>query len=407
MPHRQVFACVAQSVSGKSFVRAIGCLRVSRANLFCLMTRPQVPLLLFAAALFCSSSSSLLPPRPVIRSFPDRAALSRALADAVYREVRAWSVTQLKEEHPRPFLVALSGGSLPSLLVEGLKKHPQQAGMELHEWTIFLADERVVPEGDPRSNLEAIHAKLFDEDMLAYTEKHGGPPMVFGIEGGMLRDMGAGEVAKTGDGMEAYNLSTPEGMEAYSASSSGTGSGGAGLMTPKEIASNYQDLLTSVAEHDDPSTPPVFDLVLLGMGEDGHTASLFPGHPLLEETTRWVAEIENSPKLPPKRVTLTFPVLNAARAVFFVTAGAGKADSLGKVAASYAVGGYTNDTAARRGLLPAAQVRPAAGKLEWFVDDAASAQVPAGAKEEPAWAFVKEYGPIETVRGMVHPRDEL
>jgi 6-phosphogluconolactonase len=100
--------------------------------------------------------------------------------------------------------------------------------------------------------------------------------------------------------------------------------------------------------------PPVLDVVLLGLGEDGHTASLFPGHPALEERTRRVLAIANSPKPPPERLTLTLPALLSARAVLGVTAGAGKRDAVRRMLAG-------ED-------LPAARVHNA----EWLVDRTAA-----------------------------------
>ena len=114
-----------------------------------------------------------------------------------------------------------------------------------------------------------------------------------------------------------------------------------------------------------PGRFPRFDLILLGMGEDGHTASLFPGHPALDETRRWVVPIADSPKPPPERVTLTLPVINNARNVIFVTAGAGKAPALGEVLGSGTVG---------KGL-PAWRVSPKDGTLQWFVDADAAEQL--------------------------------
>jgi 6-phosphogluconolactonase len=94
------------------------------------------------------------------------------------------------------------------------------------------------------------------------------------------------------------------------------------------------------------------------MGEDGHTASLFPGSPALQESHALVARVRNAPKPPPERLTLTLPVINAARAVLVMVQGASKKDALDRV--------LRRDPA-----LPASHVAPADGELEFLVDRAA------------------------------------
>lgn len=112
---------------------------------------------------------------------------------------------------------------------------------------------------------------------------------------------------------------------------------------------------------------PRFDLVLLGLGEDGHTASLFPGTPAVREKKRWVTAVRH--RLPPPplvdRVTLTLAVINAAAHVFFLVSGAGKADRLSQVL----------EVMFQPDILPAQAVKPVNGVVHWLVDQAAAANL--------------------------------
>lgn len=132
---------------------------------------------------------------------------------------------------------------------------------------------------------------------------------------------------------------------------------------PEDLADAYEKELIREFANKDSARFPVFDLILLGVGPDGHTASLFPGHELLSEEDRWVAEIVDSPKPPPKRITFTYPVINHAARVAFVLSGAAKADTLREVLDDPEKG------------LPASRVRPISpGQVYWFVDDAAASK---------------------------------
>jgi 6-phosphogluconolactonase len=104
---------------------------------------------------------------------------------------------------------------------------------------------------------------------------------------------------------------------------------------------------------------PRFDVIHLGLGEDGHTASLFPGSPALQETRAWVAHVRDAPKPPPERLTLTLPVINAARAVLFMVQGAGKREALARLLR-------------RDPTVPASLVQPVDGELRFIVDRAAA-----------------------------------
>ena len=113
---------------------------------------------------------------------------------------------------------------------------------------------------------------------------------------------------------------------------------------------------------------PIMDLILLGMGEDGHTASLFPGTSALREERRWVVRNE-VPQLATERLTFTFPLINQARAVWMLVTGAVKAPRMADV--------WQRSTAT----YPCQQVRPVAGELRWILDRPAASQLPASLLE--------------------------
>lgn len=110
---------------------------------------------------------------------------------------------------------------------------------------------------------------------------------------------------------------------------------------------------------------PKFDLVLLDMGPDGHVASLFPEHPTLNETKKWVTFLKNAPTAPPERITFTLPVINASSNIAMVVTGAGKADAVYS-ALEEAPSDYK---------LPAQLVSPREGELKWFLDKGAASRL--------------------------------
>lgn len=180
-------------------------------------------------------------------------------------------------------------------------------------WKIVYADERFVPLDDADSNHAATIASL----------------------------TGSGKV------LEGANLIPIDPSQA----------------SVDDCATDYAAKLSAAVSSSSESGIPVLDLVLLGMGPDGHTASLFPGHPLLDEMTKPVAAISDSPKPPLRRVTLTLPVLNASRAVAFICTGAAKADALASVQAA-----HQGKLPPGQALLPSARVHHAL----WFIDAAAA-----------------------------------
>lgn len=235
--------------------------------------------------------------------FPDTGELARALATHVL-QVAAEAVDARQR-----FTVALSGGSAMKLLVEGLASVAPFPPVESAVWHVFWADERCVPKTHPDSNFAAAQQAWLSETPIPRNQ-------VYSIDD---------------------------------------------TLSPADAARAYAACLAKVFQPA-PGDWPQFDLILLGVGEDGHTASLFPGDPALEETERWVVPVLNSPKPPSHRITLTLPVIHHAREVAVVATGAGKAAVMTRVR-------EPEDAAPR---LPIQRIRTATGQISWFLDSAAA-----------------------------------
>ncbi|KAI9600407.1 hypothetical protein H4Q26_000190 [Puccinia striiformis f. sp. tritici PST-130] len=135
------------------------------------------------------------------------------------------------------------------------------------------------------------------------------------------------------------------------------------LDDPEEVAHEYEKQLMNEFAGKNAVAFPRFDLILLGTGPDGHTCSLFPGHELLKEDSAWVSWLNDSPKPPSTRITLTYPVLNHAHKVAFVAVGEGKKEVIQNLLDHPELG------------LPSSLVKPLPpGQVYWFVDEAAASQ---------------------------------
>ncbi|KAJ3690688.1 hypothetical protein LUZ61_019852 [Rhynchospora tenuis] len=214
------------------------------------------------------------------------------------------------------FTVVLSGGSLIKALRK-LTEAPYLESVEWSKWHVFWVDERVVKLDHPDSNYKLA--------LDGFLSKVPIPP----------------------NQIYAINDTLP----------------------PEGAAEDYEARLKQlvwdrVIKVVPTSGLPRFDLMLLGMGPDGHVASLFPGHPLLKETQKWVTHITDSPKPPPERITFTFPVINASAYVAMVVTGSGKAGAVHKALSGGENTGYTDR-------LPVEMVELEQGEFTWFTDKAA------------------------------------
>lgn len=199
------------------------------------------------------------------------------------------------------FRLVLSGGSTPRALYTQLGAQSQ---IDWARIELFWGDERFVPYDDPESNFRMARETLLSNIAIPPANIHPMP-----IDG-----------------------------------------------DPAETAHRYEVLLKNIYGRETLESRPLFDVVLLGLGSDGHTASLLPGEPVLEEREKWVAAVTHGRAEP--RITLTYPAIESSAAIAFLVTGADKAQTV---------------RAARAGdvRLPAARINPQ-GKVVWFLDSAAA-----------------------------------
>jgi 6-phosphogluconolactonase len=241
----------------------------------------------------------------------------------IHRDSQAWAeaaaefVSEVGKDAVRTngrFLIALSGGTTPETLYRALTSPAFADRFDWSRTTFFFSDERCVPLDDPRSNYALAKKSLFTPLNIM-------PSQVYRM---------AGESSD-----------------------------------PQAAAFEYEQQLR-LATKTSSSNQPSLDLVLLGLGEDGHTASLFPGATILRDHQRVIAATQ-SPKDPPNRLTMTLAAINRASVILFLVTGIGKAGVVRAI--------LDPRTEAER-QLPAALVSPEEGRLIWFLDRAAAAELP-------------------------------
>lgn len=208
------------------------------------------------------------------------------------------------------FSVALSGGQTPRRLYELLAADPFDRKIPWEAVHVFWGDERCVPGDDPHSNARMARHALLDHVRIPPAQIH--------------------PIACVG--------------------------------APRQAAAQYEDVLRAFFGNQ----PPVFDLFLLGLGTNAHTASLFPHTPVLDEKVRWAAEVHVSGQAM-ARVTLTAPVINQARNIVFLVSGADKAPALQQVL----------DGEFRPDALPAQLIRQDNAHPLWLADEAAASRLSA------------------------------
>jgi 6-phosphogluconolactonase len=230
-------------------------------------------------------------------------------AEALAERAAAWILERVLMV-AGPVSICLSGGSTPRALYQRLAEPSYRDRMPWQRIHWFWGDERFVRSNDARSNYRMVREALLDRIAAPVGSVHPIPTDGVTLDGAVV----------------AYER---ELKQFY----------GAEVLSPER---------------------PLFDVTLLGLGEDGHTASLLPGTPVLEERSRWVAAVAGG--APEARITLTYPALESSREVAFLVSGVAKREILARIQEGSAD-------------VPAARIRPV-GRLHWFVDRAALPDAP-------------------------------
>ena len=207
------------------------------------------------------------------------------------------------------FSIAMAGGSTPQRTYTLLAKKRYTSMLDWERVHIFLGDERCVPQDNPLSNFHMLKKNLLSYAAIPESNIHPAP----------------------------CDLS------------------------PSQAAQAYEETLRAYFQQYAKTAPATFDLVLLGLGEDGHTASIFPASPAMQEQKRWVVPVKHT--TPPEpivdRITLTPLAINAAAQVLFLVSGEKKSERVAQI-----LEGKNSSTKT----LPAGLIQPTTGELFWFLD---------------------------------------
>jgi 6-phosphogluconolactonase len=269
-----------------------------------------------------------------VRIFNETDELYRAAAERIAH------LSQLAVAREGRFALLLAGGNTPRRLYTLLASPGYSIHIDWANTHLFWGDERAVPLSDPKSNYRMVSETLLSRVAVPWQNIHR-------IEGELPPE-------------EAAERYEEELRQFFQTSRVRIADCGLRISSPRdEIRNPQSEIRDSVGPAQPEGYATRFDLALLGLGADGHAASLFPGSPALQETARLAVAV---PEADPPRVTLTLPAFNACAEVLFLVAGAAKAPALAAVLEG------PPDL-----VPPAGRVRPQQGEVLWLVDQAAAA----------------------------------